>query len=264
MPRCVSSLVLAMLVLGCGGSVGVAPDGGARAPGAPTAGACAPVTSACVPLDVAPVPPAGGVACSSTAGACSPQDVTTFKPAWVPPVARLGQCTSAQIAAFFAACIDAVTGQAAACEAFRTSASNATCVGCLVTDSTASAYGASIAIPGVDSYQINAPGCIALAEPCNQPCAEALLAELLCGYASCDPAANGNCAVDSAATLMAEEACFARATTPTSPACACMGYAAAAACKEQLSGLSTTKCGGGSTEASFKNLATFMCGPCGG
>jgi len=41
-----------------------------------------------------------------------------------------------------------------------------------------------------------------------------------------------------------------------------MGYAAAGACTNDLTGLAVTSCSGGTLEDEFKQVATFMCGPC--
>jgi len=192
---------------------------------------------------------------------CTPADVTLYSPPWIPPVARLGQCTAPQIAAFFAACVDA-TATPAACNAWEADPRNATCDGCLVSDPNATAYGASIRIPGSGSFQINLPGCLALAEPCNQPCAQALLAQLLCSYNACNPLPGQNCAIVDQVSRAEQAACLVKATTLSTPSCACMGYAPAASCGAAITGVAITKCTGNSARDSFSAMASFMCGPC--
>jgi hypothetical protein len=150
----------------------------------------------------------------------------------------------------------------AACDAFTQT--NATCRGCLVTPATAAQFGAAIPISPTGGYQPNVPGCIALAEPCNLPCAEAYLGALVCAYDACDTSTN--CPITDSASLVAQETCVDTATTPTEPPCACTGWAPSLGCINELSGQAVTKClrsadGGTDALGVFTQLATFMCGP---
>ncbi len=252
-----SSLLISLLSVGCEKIYGIGdlplPAGEAGPPG-PGPGACPIPQDTCPQVNVAALPRSGGPACAPAVG-CSPKDVSTFVPSWIPPVPRLGQCSTAQLDTFFAACIDA-SADVNACNAWGENAANKTCLGCLLTDNRAAAYGAGIVIQGVGTL-INIPGCVALAEPCNRPCAEAMLASILCAYMSCDPTPGGNCAVSDDATLRTQQSCLLQATMAATPSCAFRAYAPAEACKQQLTGPSIAKCGG-----PFRSLATFMCGPC--
>jgi hypothetical protein len=214
------------------------------------------VVGACTPVEMAPVPTTGAAACAS-AGTCSPGAVTGTPP-WVPPVARLGQCTPPQLDDYFSRCIDPSTGTVPTCTAWYQEPANARCYGCLLVNPDAEAYGAAIRIPGTTTFQINTPGCLALAEPCNLPCAKAALAQVVCAYASCDP--QNNCAGASDTVLAA---CLKKATAEpgTSTACACQGYAASAKCLGEISGVAAQKCAGADSVTLYANVAAFLCGP---
>jgi hypothetical protein len=97
---------------------------------------------------------------------------------------HLGVCTDQQISDFYTACEDP-NSPTTACNAWKQVAANAACFGCLYTPSTASAYGAIIYYANNQLDEVNAFGCLALAEPCNQPCGAAMLAQLECENASC-------------------------------------------------------------------------------
>ncbi len=92
---------------------------------------------------------------------CCPGDVATFAPSWVPPTSlHQAACTDAQTAALVDCFSDLPDD--ATCTAFLAAAANATCLGCAVSRSTASAYGPII--QGATSFAINEAGCLALAE----------------------------------------------------------------------------------------------------
>jgi hypothetical protein len=235
------------------GPTTTAEDGqaGSDAPSGFDGGTCVPVT-----LTTA-APTHGAAACPSTGSVCSPGSVEGYSPPWVPPVARLGPCAQTQLDDYFSKCIDTTTGSVDACRAWI--AANTTCHDCLLVPKTASAYGAAIEIDGTGSFVINVPGCVALAEPCNLPCAKAVLAQVACAYASCDPTTI--CAGAAPTDL---SACVAAATADPGAAapCACQGYKAVVTeCGNRLNGPSTAKCGGATTLEKYRNVAAFMCGP---
>jgi hypothetical protein len=208
----------------------------------------------CTAVTVTPPPTNGGPACQqSDSATCWPHDVTTFAPAWVPPVGQhTGHCTTAQVSAFYTACLDP-TATVAGCSAWRTNPANTTCGGCLFTPSSASAYGALIGYS--DDVLVNVPGCIALAEPCNLGCAQAILAA-----EACDDAACGSPFCTDFASF---NAC---ASQSQSASCGCSGFAASAACESQITGAqhpaeTTCNLNATTTQALFTSVATFLCGP---
>ena len=140
--------------------------------------------------------------------------------------------------------------------------SNLTCFACLMTSSTAPRYGALINFPGPMPYSlVNFPGCIALAEPCNLPCAEAALADMECDLVACD-LASGPCAGASSAI---RQSCIDASDT----SCGCAGYHASQNCYQTLlvdpsSHPAVSLCGLADLAdfgANFTAVATFMCGP---
>jgi hypothetical protein len=270
-----ASLLVAACVLsatsGCSSSY-VTSDGGVVAPDASggddaTAAGddAAPDASAevsCAAVPVQPVPSHGGPACPSDASACFPGDVTAFTPRWVEPFSgapHANACTTQQIAAALADCFGSSTS---ACGAWRSAAAaNETCYGCLLTDVSAPRYGALI---GSGAYsQINFATCIALAEPCNQPCAAAILAYIECDLDACDPL-HGACAVTDQASLTRYDGCISAANTT----CGCAGFSAATECFTALQqdpkphpAVALCDVGGSDFGTAFTRVATFLCGP---
>jgi len=207
----------------------------------------------CVPIAVTDVPSSGGPACAST-GACFPHDETSFSPTWVPPLPQSNSCTASQIDDFYTVCL----GPGAtddACGTWTGASANASCGGCLKTQSTAKAYGALIEFPG-NVVELNEAGCVALAESCNLPCAKTWLASIECREAACT---STYCPVqsDQISCAMTAAACS-----------ACEGYEKAADCMMDLEGpghLAGEWCAigatdNGPTQTDYTSLATFMCG----
>ena len=86
--------------------------------------------------------------------------IDTSQVTWVPPITpNPTACSDVQISTYFDACLG-TNSSSQACNAFVQSSTNATCLGCLVTNSNASAYGALISVGGVDYANIS--GCIAI------------------------------------------------------------------------------------------------------
>jgi hypothetical protein len=177
----------------------------------------------CVPITVPALPKNGGPACPMDAGACFPADVTKFAPTWVPPVSDKlypGICDATQIAAAYTACFGA-SQSIAACSAYKQlSPANMDCLACLTTDVSSQRYGAQITVGRLAT--INYAGCIAAAEPCNQACAAAVLADLECDFAACSPTI-GPCAVTDQASLAENSTCRMIAEST----CGCSGFSGA-------------------------------------
>jgi hypothetical protein len=99
-------------------------------------------------------------------------------------------CTTDQLTAFYAACIDPATAGLATCQAFSQSdAANAACAACVVTPESASNYG-----PLIDQGSLiteNVGGCIELTDPNGLPCAKSQQALGGCELAACE----ANCPV---------------------------------------------------------------------
>jgi len=149
-------------------------DAGPKDSGAPDTGSCVTVT----------VSSTGGspVSCTPTGSTCGDIGTIGTLPAWVPPTGlHQNFCTTAQMNDIYASCL-APTATATACAMVQTTA--AACYSCMFTPQTASSYGPVIqTTTGVP--QINQAGCVALLEPCNLSCAEALLGAFQCEGAAC-------------------------------------------------------------------------------
>jgi hypothetical protein len=139
---------------------------------------------------------------------CSPSDVNQADLTWTPPRAiNPTGCSDAQIAGYYAACLNGGSG----CSTFEGAANNTACVKCINSLSTDSAYGPLIAVPNNVVYA-NIGGCIALTtgdvsstgcgakaweasecedKACSDNCAGAQFAD----YQKCtNAAASGTCA----------------------------------------------------------------------
>jgi len=110
-------------------------------------------------------------------------------------------------------------------------------------------------------YLVNTPGCVALVEPCNQPCAAAFQADVFCAnLAACNPM-TGPCTV-TASSSTAYQNCAAAAGS-----CGCSGYNASAQCLQLLIDEpdmhpAVATCGlAGAFEARYNAIAAFICGP---
>jgi hypothetical protein len=211
---------------------------------------------ACTAVPVGVIPSHGGGACPSDSGSCSPGDLTTFGPSRVPALAgtpHSAACTTAQITDLFDACASS-TGSGAACATFQSSYAN--CYACVLTPIGGASYGPILSVGGFG--EVNVGTCIALAEPCNQDCGYAVLAELECQFQACNP--GGSCA-----SPTADLACFSAALT-----CGCSPFAfVASACTKELQAAPTehpaaSVCIGNSTETfadNFVRIANYFCGP---
>jgi len=102
------------------------------------------------PIESGPLPETGPT--------CSPSDVNAADLTWTPPrpINPTG-CSDAQIAGYFAACLNG----GSTCSTFEGAQANKACVACINSNITDSAYGPLIAVPNNVVYA-NIGGCIAL------------------------------------------------------------------------------------------------------
>ncbi len=213
---------------------------------------------ACTAVQMMPLPSQGGTGCQQGDGStCWPHDTTNFTHTWVQPLgAHLGVCTAAQISDYFDACQSAGSTMQS-CNVWTQNSANAGCYRCLFTQSDATAYGAIVDYPNVNLDQINVAGCIALAEPCNQPCGAAMLAQLQCENAACTS--------PFCADFQSYQTCSTEADSCTD----CQNYVdIASTCQSELMAAASrhpavAACALDATnfEGYFKAVAGFMCGP---
>ncbi len=224
-------------------------------------------TSTCVKIASPTTPTHGGPACTSSDGsACFPADETTFEATYVPTTAGTPHakvCTATLVNDSYAACYGSGS-TSTGCSAWV--AFNGACATCIFSDVSASLYGAVI-IEGAGSANgytyPNVGGCVALAEPCNQGCAEAILADDLCGFAACSVGDGGLCASASETDV---SACLAAADSTIN--CSCGGYIGYQGCigalvADPAKHPAVSLCALTQTnfEVSYVAIATFMCGP---
>jgi len=168
---------------GPNGDASLESDGGMDAAAATEASADAPDDVRCSPVAVAPAA-GGGTSCVADASTCYPHDQTAFFPSWAPPLAPSHVCSTEQIDDFWTSCLDPATADPSSCGIWR--AADTTCYGCLVTSSSAPAYGALVTFGPHLVSEVNVAGCIALTERCNVACAQMVLADVECRQAACD------------------------------------------------------------------------------
>jgi hypothetical protein len=221
----------------------------------PTADADA---ASCTRVTTMPLPSQGGAGCQQGDGStCWPHDTTNFTHTWVQPVgAHLGVCTAGQISDYFNAC-QASSSTTQACNLWTSNAANAACYHCVYTSSDSTAYGAIVDYPNVNLDQVNVAGCIALVEPCNQPCAAAMLAQLQCENAACTSPFCGD--------FDSYQACSNEADTCTD----CQNYVEVAsncqaglmAAASQHPSVGACNLNASDFQGYFTAIATVMCGP---
>jgi hypothetical protein len=105
--------------------------------------------------DKKPLPDTGP---QETGPTCSPSDVNAADLTWTPPrPINPSGCSDAQIAGYYAACLNGGSG----CSTFEGANANKACVACINSNITDTAYGPLIAVPNNVVYA-NIGGCIAL------------------------------------------------------------------------------------------------------
>ena len=209
-------------------------------------------TSACVPIAKSPIPSTGGPACPVEAGTCFPHDLTGWSPSWSDPVgAHLDVCNDAQIDAYYAACRGPAQ-TSAKCTAFGHASANATCMTCMESSEAADHYG--VVVYDVDRNWVNVAGCVALVEPCNVPCAQAITANLQCATTACDTYCSTATDTDIATC---EEDAFSCA--------ACEQFVPLSDCLSKINGplhpaYDACVLGENGSQAQFTAIARLMCG----
>ncbi len=179
----------AALAFGCGGRVGAAStsqavsgDAGAQPPRPPPLPDAAPDA----PPDPAPTPfDAGGTSPPpAEAGACAPGDVADFAPDWRPPPNSFtGDCSAAQLQS----AVDACFGEKAtpgSCAAWRATGDADGCIECLISPSVSRTWAPIVSTLG-ELELFNVGGCVALADPTQLACAQAVQAALQCEMNAC-------------------------------------------------------------------------------
>jgi len=149
----------------------------------------APTDAACVPVPIVdggapvacPMPVDAGDASDDAGPTCPPVSLTSFTPHWTPPRKATNACGPGQVTAFINACFNG--GPAGACNAFEGDAGNTACVNCMESSSSLPEYGPIITDQSL--AHLNRAGCIALADPCNLACAQAVEAVTDCENKAC-------------------------------------------------------------------------------
>lgn len=128
-----------------------------------------------------------GTSSTSTPPAeCNPAPASSFAPAWQPPEAwKQNVCTTAQIAAFYAACLTPPIS-AKACQSFVEA--NATCAPCLQSQDTDATGAAVVWHQQMAYWTVNVAGCIADAtgDTSTTGCAASYAAAIACRQYSCN------------------------------------------------------------------------------
>ena len=208
---------------------------------------------ACVPVSIENGATLEAGVCAPSDGGCTPGPVDPSRFRWVPPHIDPTACTLVQIDMFYETCMSA-TATEAGCESFLADTTYQKCNSCILSQRGDTTYGALIQQPLAGGYIYQAEnigGCIAALDPCNQPCADVVLAFDLCGFDSC---------VSSCVTKDDLSACNAEART-----CVCAGYLRAAQdCGNELDviGSPATGCvptATGDPQKNFEFIAGAIC-----
>jgi hypothetical protein len=145
----------------------------------------------CTPValpDAAPPP-----ACHpQDAGGCLPASLSGFVPRTVPAAAPQAACTTAQVQNLIASCFAPATATDSACESIFDSAAEQPCNSCMLTPSTAAAWGPLVFFAAYGVYVPNIGGCIQLVAPCQTACAAAFEADEECQLAACGSTCPGS------------------------------------------------------------------------
>jgi len=216
----------------------------------------------------------GALACSSTSGSvappsedagseidaaslvCPPQSTSAFTPPlYVPAGVDKGACTSAQIDAFFDACLASSSTDATCSAGFGASAPAAdiACGACLLTPQTTTSWGPVVSY-SVGTVSLNVAGCMEILGSANGlACARAYEAANACESYAC-----ANCTVTSSTSNTNHQLCVLAAAAD-----GCASYEAAASCgNAEADGGATAVCFQGDDFASrFAVLAPLFCGP---
>ncbi len=117
---------------------------------------------------------------------CGPSDVSMLMPSWKPPVGpNAGACSDAQLTSLVASCFTK-TSSFAMCNAWLHDPNNQTCFGCWQGPVSAAMWAPFVyaRTPGETDY-VNIGGCVALADPAQLACGQAIQAEFECEMQAC-------------------------------------------------------------------------------
>jgi hypothetical protein len=159
-------------------------------------------------------------------------------------------CTTALITQYYNECISS----AGPCSFQTGSAEMKACAQCLTSQFTDATWGPLVVTPGLIST--NNAGCLAILDPSQMACAQAIEAEMECVYAACDPVC-GNTSSDPG--FDGWVTCSAAANE-----CGCQSWFAASNCGQALASASSpaAPCFIEQTfEDGYYTMATLFCGP---
>ncbi len=236
---------------------------------------CAAALGACSSGSAGHSPAAGGDGAAPTDGgaadaplACPPAPLDE----WAPPAYHHAQprqpaaCSTLLINDFYQSCLGPTSSNDSCQQTWGAGADTAhqTCEECLVTPSSATAWGplVSYAPGGGDggsaggTVSVNVAGCVELLDPTQLSCATSAQQADECEHQACDT----TCPVSDSATFQNWQACIA-----ASAACECNTYDQAAACVNAEDAGPAAACVDGQTFSDqFLAVATVFCGTSGG
>jgi hypothetical protein len=240
--------VLLVLLTACGGkSNDVAQDGGMDAA----------IVDAMARVDARATDAGGSDAPVSTCSGpndCHPHDVSSFMPLWKPPTsAHQSKCSAQFVDQVWQDCLSPnATSQT--CDKWYGMSSDLAhqqCVECLFTPETGMKLGPLYTFDRTED--INYAGCLAILDPNELPCAQAVQAAQQCGEAAC----LGSCPVQDIPSYYEYEKCVSLAQT----SCGCQAWQQKAACANSLMGPGQMCFAGNDWHESYTIVANLFCGP---
>ncbi len=221
------------------------PDASPLADAAPDAAPDAPLDAAPdAPRDAAPdAPRDAAVACYA------PLNARVLPATFLPPTARRGVCTAAQVNAFYAGCLDPITSSVAACTAFVNPLSNAACLTCI--DGSATSRLPPTLLPANvagDRVFVNRPACAFLVVG-RADCANNYSSHTMCLFSSCDTC------VGDPATIACEDVASRGVCAPYGPTAGCDAALAAGAAAWNAA------CVGATFRDTYTKVTNYICGP---
>jgi hypothetical protein len=187
---------------------------------------------------------------------CPPQSTTAFMtPLYVPAGVDKGECTSAQIASFYDACLSSSSTSATCGASFGAAApaDDVACGACLLTPEASTSWGPVVSYT-VGTVSLNVAGCMEIAGgAAGLACAKAYEAADACESYAC-----ASCSVTSATSNANHQACVLAAASG-----GCTSYESAASCgvAEADSGATSTCFEGSDFGSRFAAIAPLFCGP---
>jgi hypothetical protein len=241
------ALVLVLLA-GCGGKANeTAPDAST-----PIAEAGVPRLDASRPPDAMP-PDAGPMTCTGP-NDCHPHDVSSFMPIWKPPTsAHQNKCSSQFIDDVWQDCLSP-NATMQSCDKWYGKTSDMAhqaCVECLFTPETQQKLGPLFTFDYTED--INYAGCLAILDPNELACAQAVQAAQQCGEASC----LSSCPVMDIPGYYEYQKCVSLSQT----SCGCQPWQQKAACSNTLMGPGQKCFSGNDWHESYTIVANLFCGP---